>query len=89
MKAEVSPVERLLVTVSVRHGLSPAEVRGRCRKSRVVAARHEWWRLVVDSWGLSWAEAARLFGVDHTTVMCALNDDMRARKKLWMARREP
>jgi len=27
MKAEVSPVERLLVTVSARHGLSPAEVR--------------------------------------------------------------
>jgi chromosomal replication initiation ATPase DnaA len=38
-------------------------------------ARHEWWRLVRDTWDLSYPQTGRLVGgVDHTTILNALRE---------------
>jgi chromosomal replication initiation ATPase DnaA len=43
------------------------------RFPNTVRARHEWWRLVKDTWDLSYPETARLVGgVDHSSIVSAL-----------------
>jgi hypothetical protein len=70
----IEPVVRAVAeSVAARHGVSvEAMIRGE-RFRRTVRARHEWWRLVKDTWDLSYPETGRVVGgVDHTSIMYAL-----------------
>jgi hypothetical protein len=52
-----------------RHGVTASSVLGfRVREASVARARREFLCLFVDTLGLSQPEAARFFGVDHTTI---------------------
>lgn len=51
--------------------LLPLEVCGRDRKSHVVAGRHALWKRLREETGWSYPAIAKLFGVDHTTVLMA------------------
>ena len=64
-------VDGLLARCAARHGVTPEAARSR-RTAPAVAARHEWIRVLRDTWALSASETARLVGVDHTTVLYAL-----------------
>ena len=64
-------VDGLLASCAARHGVTPEAARSR-RTAPAVAARHEWIRVLRDTWALSASETARLVGVDHTTVLYAL-----------------
>jgi Bacterial dnaA protein helix-turn-helix len=72
--AQIPPVVRAVAEkVAFRYGISLHAIVGDERVRNTVRARHEWWRLVRDTWDLSLSETARLVGgVDHTTVMSAL-----------------
>lgn len=50
-----------------------AEVERRCRQRCVVRARVEVWRLM-HSEGLSMSHIARIFGLDHTSVVHGLRN---------------
>jgi chromosomal replication initiation ATPase DnaA len=63
-------VEGLLARCAARHGVTPETARTR-RTAPALAARHEWIRLLRDSWALTASETGRLCGVDHTTVLYA------------------
>jgi Bacterial dnaA protein helix-turn-helix len=81
------PIPRVVLavaaSVAARYGISLDAILGRERFPSTVRARHEWWRLVKDTWDLSYPETARLVGgVDHTSVMSAL------RKREPVARQE-
>lgn len=67
----LSLVDGLLVQCAARHGVTPEAARRR-RIPPAVAARHEWIRLLRDSWGLSVSETARMVGMDYATVQYAL-----------------
>lgn len=71
-KHMLAPVEAVLVSVSRKHGVSAIDVANGVREKAVVVARHEWIRLVKDSWNLSLSATARLVGFDHTTVIYAV-----------------
>jgi hypothetical protein len=61
------------VPVAARYGVSVDAMLSGERFRDTVRARHEWWRLVKDTWDLSYPETGRLVdGVDHTSIMSAL-----------------
>lgn len=64
-------VDGLLARCAARHGVTPETARTR-RTAPAVAARHEWIRLLRDSWALSASETARMVGMDHASVLYAL-----------------
>lgn len=45
---------------------------GTSRLPSVIRVRHDVWRVVRDTFGYSYSEMARLFAVDHTTVIHAI-----------------
>lgn len=61
-------MERLLVPICERHGVTPEEVLGRRRTGSIRLARAE---LMTELWrsGVPLAEIGRMFGRDHTTVI--------------------
>jgi hypothetical protein len=66
-------VRAVLKSVAERYGVTVDAVLSGERFPNTVRARHEWWRLVKDTWNLSYPETARLVGgVDHTSIMSAL-----------------
>jgi|HubBroStandDraft_1064217.scaffolds.fasta_scaffold288780_1 hypothetical protein len=66
-------VRSVAVKIAFRYGITLRALVGNERVRHTVRARHEWWRLVRDTWDLSYPETARLVGgVHHTTVMAAL-----------------
>ena len=64
-------VDGLLASCAARHGVTPEAARSR-RTAPAVAARHEWIRVLRDSWALSASETARMVGMDHASVLYAL-----------------
>lgn len=54
-----------------RNGVLLSDVFGRSRAPSVVRVRHEAMVVLKDTLALSLKETARLFGVDHTTVLNA------------------
>jgi hypothetical protein len=57
-----------------RYDVSYAAVIGsKLRTPMVVQARHEIWCIIVDTFGLSQPEAAKLFEVDRTSIKYALD----------------
>jgi hypothetical protein len=66
-------VRAVAESVAARYGVSVDAMLSGERFRDTVRARHEWWRLVKDTWDLSYPETGRLVGgVDHTTIMSAL-----------------
>ena len=63
-------VARVRARIAERHGLTPEAVLS-SHAPPAVAARHEWLRVVRDSWDLSASATGRLCGVNHTTVLLA------------------
>ena len=62
-------------SVGARYGVTVDAILSGERFPNTVRARHEWWRLVRDTWDLSYPETGRLVGgVDHTTIMSALRE---------------
>jgi chromosomal replication initiation ATPase DnaA len=61
-------VKQLAASVAARHGLRSQDLLGDAHRANVVRARHELWSLVIDSWGLSYAEAERVLGRDRTAI---------------------
>ena len=57
--------------IAARHGVTPEAARRR-RIPPAVAARHEWIRLLRDTWALTPSETARMVGMDYATVQYAL-----------------
>ncbi len=55
----------------LRCGVAFADVVGVARWANVVRVRHHLWMLVRNSLGLGVAETARIFCVDHTSVLHA------------------
>jgi hypothetical protein len=69
-------------SVAARYGVTVDAILSGERFRDTLRARHEWWRLVRDTWNLSYPETGRLVGgVDHTTILSAL----RAREVVAMA----
>jgi hypothetical protein len=71
----IPPVVRAVAeSVAARYGVSVDAMLSGERFRDTVRARHAWWRLVKDTWDLSYPETGRLVGgVDHTTIMSALH----------------
>jgi hypothetical protein len=70
-------VRHVAESVGARYGVTVDAILSGERFPNTVRARHEWWRLVRDTWDLSYPETGRLVGgVDHTSILSAL----RARK---------
>jgi hypothetical protein len=66
-------VRAVAESVAARYGITLEAILSGERFRHTVRARHEWWRLVKDTWDLSYPETGRLVGgVDHTTIMSAL-----------------
>jgi hypothetical protein len=66
-------VRAVAESVGARYGVSVDAMLSGERFRDTVRARHEWWRLVKDTWDLSYPETGRLVdGVDHTSIMSAL-----------------
>jgi hypothetical protein len=66
-------VRHVAESVAAHYGVSVDAILSGERFRDAVRARHEWWRLVHDTWDLSYPETGRLVGgVDHTTIMSAL-----------------
>jgi Bacterial dnaA protein helix-turn-helix len=66
-------VRAVAKSVADRYGITVDAMLSGERVAHTVRARHEWWRLVKDTWDLSYPETGRLVGgVDHTTIMTAL-----------------
>jgi hypothetical protein len=72
----IPPVVRAVAeSVAARYGVSVDAMLSGERFRDTVRARHAWWRLVRDTWDLSYPETGRLVGgVDHTTIMSALRE---------------
>lgn len=66
-RALLSPAQALCK----RSGVTFREVEGQSRESHVVEARHGIWGLLAGD-GCSASHIARLYGVDHTTVLHAI-----------------
>jgi hypothetical protein len=75
-------VRRVAESVGARYGVTVGAILSGERFPNTVRARHEWWRLVRDTWDLSYPETGRLVGgVDHTTILSALRErEVGARK---------
>jgi hypothetical protein len=66
-------VRRVAESVAARYGVTVDAMLSGERFRDSVRARHAWWRLVRDTWDLSYPETGRLVGgVDHTSIMSAL-----------------
>jgi hypothetical protein len=66
-------VRAVAESVAARYGVTVDAMLSGERFRDTVRARHEWWRLVKDTWDLSYPETGRLVGgVDHTSIMSAL-----------------
>jgi chromosomal replication initiator protein len=64
---------RATLRIVARHfGLAPAAVAGNARLHRLVVARWIVMHICVEAGGYSAAQAGRLLGRDHTTVLYAL-----------------
>ena len=67
------PVRAVAESVAARYGVSVQAILSGERFRDALRARHECWRLVRDTWDLSYVETGRLVGgVDHTSIMSAL-----------------
>ena len=61
------PMAKAVKIIADRHGLDSADIMGRSRRPSIAHARQEvFWLARQD--GLSFAEIADYFGMDHTTV---------------------
>lgn len=67
-KTTQARVRELAEVYAAKHGCTVDDVFGRSRVANVVAARHA---VMTDAWqeGWAYAEIARAFEVDHTSVM--------------------
>lgn len=72
-----------LLRLCVRDDVTPEAVVGWSRLSELVRTRHELWGVAIDSLGLGYKEAERIFEVDHSTIISAL------RKREKATRRDP
>jgi SH3-like domain-containing protein len=77
--AWILPIPRVVrlvaESVAARYGVTVDAILSGERFPNTVRARHEWWRLVRDTWDLSYPETGRLVGgVDHTTILSALRE---------------
>jgi hypothetical protein len=67
------PVRAVAESVAARYGVSVQAILSGERFRDTLRARHAWWRLVKDTWDLSFVETGRLVGgVDHTSILSAL-----------------
>ncbi len=57
----------VISTACIEHGVTEADIRGRCRQKRIAAARHDCWYLLHLA-GWSYPELGREFGVDQSTA---------------------
>lgn len=57
--------------IAERYGVTPAMILGKSRLSENVRPRHALWVALLEE-GCAYIEIARMFGVDHTTVMVAV-----------------
>ena len=67
----LSPAEtkrNILEDVAQRHGVRESDILKPDRRKEIVAARAEAMRRLYE-YNKSYSETARIFGVDHTTVM--------------------
>lgn len=62
----------LLTRVVAAHGIPEADVLGTKRKAEIVSARHDLWGRVDRATTLTAGGIAKIFGVDRTTVLSAL-----------------
>lgn len=63
---------RTAYRIADAHGLTLERLLSRDRTANVVAARHELWLIVRSTLGdMSYPELARVFEVDHTTILHA------------------
>jgi len=70
-RAESLTFEETLDTIAAATGVSVAEIQGRGRTKRIVAARHSViWTLSMNGW--SYDRIAALMGLHHTTVLHAI-----------------
>jgi chromosomal replication initiation ATPase DnaA len=53
-------------------GFTFGDIRGKCRRKRLVAARHELARMLRDQYDLSLPEIGGLLNRDHTTILYAV-----------------
>lgn len=63
------PHRTVVESICREHGVSPDELLGRRRFSRVATARKHVWLYLHDVAGWSYPELGALFDRDHTTVM--------------------
>ena len=64
-----TPVADEARRIAKRYLLPVGHVVGRVRHRRAVQARHELWTVTLDTLDLSYPDAGRMFGVDHTTII--------------------
>ena len=69
---------RFCERVARSHATSIEQVAGGLRYKNIVAARHEMIAVVHDTLGLSLPQTGILFGMDHTSVLHALDKRRRA-----------
>jgi len=75
-------VRAVAESVAARYGVTVDAMLSGERFRDTLRARHEWWRLVKDTWDLSYPETGRLVGgVDHTSILSALRARGRAQRK--------
>lgn len=62
----------LMISVAAKRHVPMTDIVGRGREASVVAARHEVWGWLEANTEMSIAEMARLFEVNHTSILYAL-----------------
>lgn len=68
-----STTREVIEYVARKHGLTYRDIIGKCRKHRIVAARHEAICMAAQAKPLTLPELGRRFGgLDHTSVLYAL-----------------
>ncbi len=64
------PSWKFLVSVTAAHtGVSPRDILGRCRVPHIVSARHDAVAMVYSHGNRTFHQMARLFGLDHSTII--------------------
>lgn len=67
------PVRQIILETAIKHGVSEAEILGRSRAKKIIAARHEAiWRARKERTDMSLPQIGRAFGgLDHTSILFA------------------
>lgn len=59
--------------IAAEHGITFAAMAGRSRYRTRVRARHRWWAVVKWTLALSYPETGAIFGVDHSSIINAVD----------------